>query len=142
MTDTDTDRIDLSVPLRSEFSSMLRTVASSIGADLGLDLDQIDDLRLAVSETFSVLLERATSDDGRADGDAAGHGGLPPDRCHATFSVGPDAITIELGSDATVGRPVLDELAEAILSTVVDEHRLSEDGVVLVKRVVASASTS
>jgi serine/threonine-protein kinase RsbW len=127
------DVIDLAVPLRAEFSALLRTVTSTIGADLGLDLDEIDDLRLAVSEIFSVLLDLTQGDDDEAVAGA---------RCRARLAVQPDAVTITLGRDVADDVPTLDDLAVTILSTVVDEFRVSPDGIVLVKRVAAPAASS
>ena len=128
------DVVDISVPLRAEFAALLRTVTSSIAADLGLDLDQIDDLRLAVSEVFSVLLDLA-------EGDAA-EGGTRGERCRARVAIRRDGVTIVLGRDVADDVPALDDLAVTILSTVVDEFRVSSDGIVLVKRIPAPASPS
>ena len=126
------DIIDVGVPLRPEFAALLRTVTSSVGADLGLDLDEIDDLRLAVSEVFSVLLDLA----GDAGDDDAG------ERCRARLAVTPDAVAITLARDVAEDVPTLDDLAVTILSTVVDEFRVSADGIDLVKRVTAPAAPS
>ena len=49
----DGSTVRLQVPSRDEFASTVRVVVASIGADAGFSVDDIDDLRLAVSEVFS-----------------------------------------------------------------------------------------
>ncbi len=51
--------VDLTVPASSAHLRILRLVSSSLGASLGLDVDQLDDLRIAVDELCSLLIEHA-----------------------------------------------------------------------------------
>ncbi len=51
--------MDLSVPALSEHLRTLRLVSSSLAAGLGLDVDQLDDLRIAIDELCSMLIEHA-----------------------------------------------------------------------------------
>jgi hypothetical protein len=51
--------VDLTVPASSEHLRILRLVAASLAASLGLDVDQLDDLRIAVDELCSLLIEHA-----------------------------------------------------------------------------------
>jgi serine/threonine-protein kinase RsbW len=51
--------VDLTVPASSEHLRILRLVAASLAASLGLDVDQLDDLRIAVDELSSLLIEHA-----------------------------------------------------------------------------------
>ncbi len=51
--------VDLIVPALSEHLRILRLVSSSLAASLGLDVDRLDDLRIAVDELCSVLIEQA-----------------------------------------------------------------------------------
>jgi len=51
--------VDLTVPASSEHLRVLRLVAASLAASLGLDIDQLDDLRIAVDELCSLLIEHA-----------------------------------------------------------------------------------
>lgn len=108
--------IEIVVPLRTEHAATLRVIVASLGSDHGLSVDEIDDLKLAVSEVFTVLIDGAGA------------------KAHVRYLVHDDAITIELdGGD--VGPAIeLDVLATAILSSVVDEHHVSNRRVTLVKR--------
>ena len=56
-TTDDSSRVDVTVPLRPEFASIVRLIAASLGADAGFSVDDIDDLRLALSEVFAALVD-------------------------------------------------------------------------------------
>ncbi len=51
--------VELTVPASSEHLRVLRLVSSSLAASLGLDVDKLDDLRIAVDELCSMLIEQA-----------------------------------------------------------------------------------
>jgi serine/threonine-protein kinase RsbW len=117
------DMIEIRIPLDTQFASLLRVTVASVAADRGFTVDEIDDLRLGVSEVFATL----TADRER-------------DRCVVRMSVEPDAVVVTLGLEPGGTVPELDALATTIPSSVVDEFRVSEDGFVLVKRAVESAA--
>jgi hypothetical protein len=119
----DRDLIEMRIPLDAQFASLLRVTVASVAADRGFTVDEIDDLRLGVSEVFATL----TAARGR-------------DRCVMRLSVEPDGVVVTLGLEPAGTVPELDVLATTILSSVVDEFRASEDGFVLVKRAVESAA--
>jgi serine/threonine-protein kinase RsbW len=111
------DIVDVVVPLRAEFAATLRVVAATLGADAGFTVDEIDDLRLALSEVFSSLAD-----------------GAPEGRCRARFHRRDDGLAVTLGWESPGATIVLDDLAATILATVVDEYRSDTVGVTLVKR--------
>jgi len=51
--------VELTVPARSEHLRVLRLVTASVASSLELDIDQLDDLRIAVDELCSLLIEHA-----------------------------------------------------------------------------------
>lgn len=51
--------IELTVPARSEHLRVLRLVTASVAATLDLDIDQLDDLRIAIDDLCSLLIEHA-----------------------------------------------------------------------------------
>lgn len=53
--------IELTVPARSEHLRVLRLLTASIAASLELDIDQLDDLRIAIDELCGGLIEHAAS---------------------------------------------------------------------------------
>jgi serine/threonine-protein kinase RsbW len=58
----DTDIVELSVPARTAYVSVLRTTAAALAARLDFTLDEIEDLRIAVDEASSLLLAQAVPD--------------------------------------------------------------------------------
>ncbi len=51
--------VDLTVRASSEHLRVLRLVTASLAASLSFDVDQLDDLRIAVDELCSLLIEHA-----------------------------------------------------------------------------------
>lgn len=104
------------MPLRPEYASTIRTVAAALGADAGFSIDELDDVRLALSEVFSALVDDA-------------HG----DRAHVSFVVGDGSARIEVRTDGASGGVELDDLALGILRSVTDSFEVVGGAVVLVK---------
>ncbi len=117
-TPTGTDRVEVSVPLRSEFFATLRTVAASLGADAGFSIDEIDDLRLAISEVVSSLADGA---------------GLPDDRIQVSFEIDDAGVRVTISTDKREVAIELDDLAAGILNSVVDSCVVDGTQVTLVK---------
>ncbi|CAN5530019.1 hypothetical protein BH23ACT3_BH23ACT3_24310 [soil metagenome] len=102
------ETIELHLPADARHAATARVVAASLAADLGFDVDEIDDLRLGVNEAVAVLLDdRATH----------GTGGLD-----VVFRISDRRIDIEVSRPGATGGITLDELAERILTAVVDHH--------------------
>lgn len=120
------DRIEASVPLRSEFASVLRTLAASIGADAGFSVDELDDVRLALSEIFSVLAEAGPSDG----------------RVLVSIVVDGSELVVSMRSDQDGVVYELDELATSILRSVVDSHEVGPGSFTFSKRSTDIASGS
>ena len=123
--------VELSVPLRTQYAATVRTVAASLGADAGFSVDELDDIRLALSEVFSALADGSESD--------------PVARALVSFSIDAGVIRIEVRTDRDAASIDLDELALGILRSVTDEFDVSPGAVVFVKQAaeaIADASTS
>ncbi len=123
----DGDAIDVEVPLRTEYAATIRLFVASVGADAGFSIDEIDDLKLAVSEVFTQMVEQ------HADADSAG-------RAHLRLTVGDATIGVHVSAGVDAGPLELDPLSGAILSSVVDAHRVTGNGVSLLKRVAESVA--
>ena len=115
---SNTDRIEITVPLRVEFASTLRTLIAAIGSDAGFSVDELDDLRLALSEVFSVLAETAPIDGRARMSCSLAHGEL-------SVTVAPDMPGVSI---------VLDDLATSILESVTDAVTVGADAVTFSKR--------
>lgn len=99
--------INLSVPLDVRHASTVRLMASSVAADAGLSVDDIDDFRLGINEVVLVLADEPTGTDGRL---------------LLEFTVAPGIVNATVSRSDGAGAAELDELARRILDTVVDRH--------------------
>jgi serine/threonine-protein kinase RsbW len=118
--------VDVIVPLAPRYASTLRTMTASFGVDTGFSIDEIDDLKLAVTEAFSMLVAR--------------HAGR---RARASFAVAPTALTVRLSLES--GLDILvqpDDLALAILRAVVDSFDVGKSAITLHKGAVETSLIS
>jgi serine/threonine-protein kinase RsbW len=120
------DAIDVDVPLRTDYAATIRLLVASLGADVGFSIDEIDDLKLAVSEVFTQMVEADDHDGTR--------------RAHLRLTIGESSLGMHLSAGADAPPLALDPLSTAILSSVVDAHTVATDGVRLVKRVTETAA--
>ena len=116
-TSGDDDHFEVIVPLRTRYASTVRMIAASLGAEAGFTIDEIDDLRLALDEVFSLLAERHAGDRVRTRFRLDGHQLIA-------------GLTLESGEVDV--EP--DDLAANILRSVVDSYEFSTAGVTLTKR--------
>jgi hypothetical protein len=104
--------VRLSVPGSLEYVRVVRLTAAAVAARLGFDVEEIEDLRVAVDELASVVIEAGSGAD-----------------IALTFSNLGDTFVVE-GSAPVDGEPVLDELTRQILGVVVDDFEIGAvDGV-------------
>lgn len=126
--DTQVDMVDVTVPLDARFGAFLRVTVSSVAADLGFTVDEIDDLRLAVSELFAAYVDQSAGERDERD------------RCVVRISSADNEVTVEIGREESSAVPVLDQLASTILGSVVDDCAVSGGGFTIVKRAVEAAN--
>jgi serine/threonine-protein kinase RsbW len=115
------DRVELIFPARGNLVVLARLVTSAISARAGFDIEELEDLRLAVGELCLLALQG--SDDR--------HGNLSLE-----FTVSDEAIDIACtlvgataGDEAIADAGDSDQLSEQILSALVDEYgRHQDDG--------------
>lgn len=106
---TDEARISLTFPASPDYLRLARLATADAGSRAGFDVEEIDDLRIAVSELCNLV--------SRADG--SGDVAL-------TFTLSSDAVQV---AGQGPGFPEGDiELSERIVEAVVDEHELRNDG--------------
>ncbi|WP_040495856.1 ATP-binding protein [Ilumatobacter nonamiensis] len=118
------DAIDIDVPLRASHAATVRLLIASLGADAGFSIDEIDDLKLAVSEVFTLLTENAPADGNH--------------RARLRLLIEGPSFVIELRDDRSPAPIELDPLSATILASVTDEHQVDVHGVRLVKRLAES----
>lgn len=115
---TATDRVTVSLPARPEFVAICRLALAGLGSSTGLDLEQVADLKLAVTEACTHVI-------GREQGAC---GSLQVD-----FEVSPDRWTIEVrgepGSQNGPWQPSAladEDLGLVVMRALVDEVSLEE----------------
>jgi serine/threonine-protein kinase RsbW len=109
-------------PARPEFLRLARLAAADLGSRAGFDYEEIEDLRIAVSELCAMI-------SGERDATVS-----------LSFDLSPDTVRV-VGASPYPGAELLAddlELARGLVAAVVDEHDVSTDGEVarfqLVKR--------
>lgn len=115
------DRVELVFPARGDLVVLARLITSAISARAGFDIEELEDLRLAVGELCLLALQ----------GSDARHGDL-----RLEFTVSGEAIDISCtlaGAAPSTSTPPdgadTDQLSEQILSALVDEYgRHRDDG--------------
>ena len=89
-------------------------IAASLGADAGFNVDEIDDMRLALDEVFSLLADR--------------HAG---DRVRTAFRLDDGQLIVVLTLESGPVDVEPDDLAANILRSVVDRYQFTSAGVTL-----------
>jgi len=122
------DLVELVLPLGHRHTATARLVAAALGADAGLNVDELDDLRLAVDEVVAVVV------------DAAG-----PDatRVVVHFVAEPGTVTVRAAADApaALARTDIDPLALRIIDAVADGFDVADGALVVIKRSAAGDGT-
>jgi hypothetical protein len=113
----DEDQFEVIVPLRTRYASTVRVIAASLGADAGFTVDEIDDLRLALDEVFSMLAERHVGE-----------------RVRTTFRLDDHQLIAGFRLESGPVDVTPDELAANILRSVVDRYEFTSEAVTLTKR--------
>lgn len=100
------DVIHLSLPAASAFVGVARSLAAGVASRLDFDLDHVEDLRLAVSEAYSLVLPGAAPDsDVRLD-----------------LHIGEAALTLQIASTTTATEvPGEHTFAWTVLRTLADD---------------------
>ena len=118
--DRPTGVIELSLPADARLVRLARLVASGVATAAGFDVEEVEDLRIAVDELCGALVE-------------GGNG----DSLELRFDLGDQEVAVA-GSTASSGIEQLDEqrisLSRQILDVVVDSHEVNaDDGTIWVR---------
>jgi serine/threonine-protein kinase RsbW len=100
----------LTVPAQPEFLRVVRMTASGLGSRLGFNIDEVDDLRLALDELCFALIGKGTEGE-----------------LKLTYVLEEHALVItgEIAKETSAASE-LNDLSRQILSALVDEHELSD----------------
>jgi len=109
-----TDVIELRLPPRSEYLTLVRAAVGVISGGMSFNYDEIIQLRVAVSEAVQMATQWATQEETAATGA----------QLVVRFNVKPDRLTILLTVPEGLARPITaepDEEGLALLQSLVDE---------------------
>jgi hypothetical protein len=101
------------LPIESQYIRVARLVASGLGASAGLDVDAVDDLRIAVDELCAALFE------------------VGADKVELTFAVAADNVEVTGRTETTASaafEPARLVLSRQILDVACDQYSLTLDG--------------
>jgi serine/threonine-protein kinase RsbW len=105
------NEVRIAIPASLEFVRIVRLTASGLASRLGFDVEEIDNLRIAVDELAGAVV------------DASGTGEL-----EVTFSDREGELRIEGHAPAANGQPLaIDDLTAQILNSVCDKYELRVD---------------
>jgi serine/threonine-protein kinase RsbW len=107
----------LNLPASTRFVSSARVVAASMGAEVGLDVDDLDDLRLGVDELVSALVD----------------GIQVPARVNLEFATGQNSVTVRGALEGPAHAPQPDELTRRILDAVADHYEFGTSSFTMTK---------
>ena len=98
--------VTLTFPATPEYLRLARIATADAASRAGLDYEEIDDVRIAVSELCSLVSVE------------------PGTTLHLSFDVSPGAVTVE--GESRTGNAVVSgtELSRTIIAAVADEHSL------------------
>ncbi len=96
--------VRLTVPRSLEYVRLVRLTAAGFASRLGYDVEEIDDVRRAVDELASIIVETGTGGD-----------------LEVGFRVAGGVLIVEGSAPAEIP-PLVDELAHQILAVVVSVH--------------------
>lgn len=106
------DEIRLTMPAAPQFARLARLTVAGLATRLGFSYDEVEDLRIAVGEACSVLIE------GQSSG-----------RLNVLYRLGHEALEVEaVAEDAVSVHPETTRLTEQILTAMVDDHRIDVPG--------------
>lgn len=106
------DEVRLAFPAAPEYARIARLTVAGLATRLGFSYDEVEDLRIAVGEACSVLI-----------------GEPPTGRIEVVYRLEDDALEVEARADGpTQNDADSAELTEQILSAVVDEHTIDDEG--------------
>jgi serine/threonine-protein kinase RsbW len=103
-------QVTLVVPASPEYLRLARLASADAGSRAGFDYEEIDDLRIAVSELCHLLMGSGTTGTMMLE-----------------FTTDASRVTIN-GHTAEPGPVVDNDLSRRILAGVVDEHSVSDEG--------------
>jgi serine/threonine-protein kinase RsbW len=123
-----TDHVKLTVPAREEFARTVRMTAAALAGRMGMSIDEVEDVRIAVEEAFVFAIGRV------ADGDPVTFD-FTVEEGRLSLDVGP----VPAGAGGAVDGPEA-RYARFILESVCDTFELEDSGSTCSLRLIKKAA--
>ncbi|MDO5718273.1 MAG: anti-sigma regulatory factor [Tissierellia bacterium] len=109
------DEILLTIPGKPEYISTIRLTTSSIASKMGLDIDSIEDLRVAISEACNIVMGKQN--------------------IKIEYTIEESGLSIKVSSEDRIDykNDQSMELGKQILNTLVDEVEFTDDYIMIKK---------
>lgn len=114
--------VAIEIPATNRHVALVRTTAVGVIAELDPDLDVVENLRLAVNELVSLVVDSTTGGSVRVE-----------------FALDPPALEVTASASDPGGPVIVDELARRILETTATHYELRDDGSALLRVDVTGA---
>jgi anti-sigma regulatory factor (Ser/Thr protein kinase) len=115
--------ISVTIPCDARFVSLARLTATSLGAEVDLDVDALEDLRMAANELVAVVIEWG-----------AEHAHETVTLTYRLHAQGLELTATADGASPDADNIEIDPLSRRILASVADSYRLGPGGGTLDKR--------
>jgi len=109
-----TESIELSLPVNAAYVSTARLTASSIANRQGFDIDEMEDIKAAVSEACTYVIRKS-------------HGG-GSGLFRLVFDIGDGFVAISLSSDNANGTADDEEMSILMIKALMDDTVVKADG--------------
>jgi serine/threonine-protein kinase RsbW len=123
-----TDHVKLTVPAREQFARTVRMTAAALAGRMGMSIDEVEDVRIAVEEAFVFAVGRV------ADGEPVTFD-FTVEEDRLSLDVGPMPAGAAGGADSAEAR-----FARFILESVCDTFEFEDDGSACSLRLVKKAA--
>ena len=111
--------VSVFIPLKAEYVSIVRLTASGIANRIGFDIDTIEDIKVAISEVISKIIEKQLSND----------------RIGIDFNQLDDGMRVDFRLTESFPEDIFenepDSFAFAIISSLMDEVNMKKDADIL-----------
>jgi hypothetical protein len=129
VTNTNQRDLQLRFPAANGYLRVSRLTATTLAADLGFDVDALDDLRLAVAEVVNYLVESSTADQivlrllAGQDGFRL-EGTTVVENDESDHRAEPAALGVRPEDTGVVDDSAVDDLLHAVLGATTDDYRI------------------
>ena len=119
--------IKLSFPVNAAYVSSARLTASSVANRMNFDIDEIEDIKTAVSEACTYIIKTLSSE--------------AKSNFEISFFLSDESIEINIATEGTLS-PAPDDMSLMMIKAMVDDFKISDDKAAIVVNMVKKHKAS